>query len=129
MELNHFSSLTGITGDVLRTGTPLYSQNPRTETSFVKQYDCISPLNYLHNLSIVRMECSKKAPSGVIQVMNREPLLEPNEFKVGPPNQTILEIVAKVTANIVEVYRIYSKSQAMSATIKETLADFNYQIE
>lgn len=82
MELNHFSSLAGITGEVLRSGIPVHSQNPRSEISFVRQYDSISPLNHLHNLSIIRMECRPKAPTGVIQVMNREPLLEQKEFQV-----------------------------------------------
>lgn len=44
MELNNFSSLVGITGEVLRSGVPHYNLNPRSELSYVREYDNISPV-------------------------------------------------------------------------------------
>lgn len=44
MELNRFSSLVGITGQVLSSGNFFYSESPRNEQEFVKQYDNISPV-------------------------------------------------------------------------------------
>lgn len=131
VELNRFSSQVGLTGQVLTTGTLFYSDNPRGDPGFVRQYDAVCPvasthqLAVLYNLTIVRLEAGGQV-TGVIQVMNREPLLDRREFLVLAAYQAILAVLGRAASNVVEVYRAAFKTRRLAADLKDAFQDFDH---
>lgn len=82
LELNTFSAKVGITAATFKTGEIYYSESPRSDTNFVRGTDNLTPLNVLFNLTIIRMDSAPDRPTGIIQIVNREMVLNREQFLV-----------------------------------------------
>jgi len=84
MDLNLFPTDLGITQEVFKTGEMYYSEEPRSDTSYIRQIDNVTSIGLLFNLTIIRMDASNgEEKMGIIQVVNREPYLNKEQFVVG----------------------------------------------
>ena len=82
LELNTFSPAVGITSATFKSGEVYYSESPRSDPSFVRGTDNLTPLNVLFNLAIIRMDSAPGRPTGIIQIINREMVLNREQFLV-----------------------------------------------
>ena len=85
LELNKFSSTTGITSQILEDRPLYYSENPRAELNFTSQVDNLTPVFGLTNLTIIKLESDDGRTVGVIQIINQDLELNQMDYLVGQP--------------------------------------------
>jgi len=116
-ELTLIKIASGISHQVFKNGEMFYSDRPRAESLFNTQTDNFTPIFNIRNCIIIRLLDSEGTSVGLLQVVNREPFLELQDYK------NTVKMIAENLSNIITVCSNNFKYTRLVGTLKEQLGD------